>query len=228
MSRRPAYSEIRWPMDPDAVAKAQTWARGASIRILDWTWRSFEQFHAKHLSQCSLTRPLEEIERDLTSKHFVELNGLWARETKGYSSVTPIYEFPELASRPEPPGRSPAYDFAFVCNENPNVAWPIETKVVPSVRSFAKYLGDVEKFQSGIASPFVGEGGLIGYLLEGAPADFFAHLESNVGQQLQPLPEFATRPHRVSLHSRSPAPTLRLHHMVMDCGVTSRKVGDRS
>lgn len=219
MNRDPALSELLWPMDEASLEEAYRWAEGVSVRVLDWMWRSFDQVRAKHLARVDLCRPLEEVERDLAGKHFIELNTLWAMETEGLGSLVPCSEWSELASRPAPPGRSPSYDFAFVSVENQRVAWPLEAKVLPSAAVLWKYMGDVRKFDSGIAAPLVGEGGMVGYLLTGTPNDFFAGLESQLGQALSVTTTFSTRAHRTSRHLRSPAPELRLHHLIMQCWV---------
>lgn len=217
MSRYPALSELVWPADPDSLAEAARWAEEVSDRVLDWIWRSFDEVLAKCLSNIDLNTPLEEIERDLVSKHFVELLRLWRMETDGFPTFFPVHEWPEVASRPKPPGRSPAYDLAFVADDNQRVAWPIEAKVLPTDSTLAKYMEDVNKFLTGTAAPFVGEGGVLGYLLSGTPAAFLAKLERTMKQPLGKAPKFSTRPHRTSTHSRAPAPRLRLHHMIMEC-----------
>lgn len=204
-------------MDDTSRAEARRWAEDVSCQVLEWVWKGFDRFRAEHLSKVDMEQPLEELERDLTRNHFVAVNQTWAMETQGFASLTPAMEWPEVENRPPPPGRSPAYDFAFVCNDNPRVAWPVEAKVLPTSGRLAPYEGDVKRFTDGTAAPFVGEGGMIGYLLKGAPNDFFANLEVKLGQTLGTCLRFSARPHRTTLHTRSTAPALRLHHMIMEC-----------
>ena len=200
MTRRPAFSELRWPHDSESFALAERWATDVAERVLAWTWRGFDRFRRQHLSLVDLTQPLEELERDIASKHFVAINQVWATETAGCCSILPIHEWPELASRPEPPGRSPACDFAFVNVQNQRIAWPIEAKVIQTPRRLAPYRIDIRKFLSGTAAPFVGEGGMIGYLLTGASDEFFVALETELGQKLGVVVAFADRPHRLRDH----------------------------
>ena len=216
MSRRPSLSELAWPMDEESHRVAQEWARGATSQILDWTWRGFDALHANLLSRINLQQPLEQLERDLTSKHFIEINLLWAQETGGYPTIVPHPEYPENETRPPAPGKPPAYDFAFVWRDNERVTWPIEAKVIPTERTLADYLADTVKFTSGTAAPLTGEGAQIAYLLTGTAAGFFANLAAH--HPLKAAPNLSSRPHRVSGHPRNPAPDLRLHHLVMFCG----------
>lgn len=215
MTRHATFSEILWPMDADSVDQAQNWAEAISTQVLDWTWRAFDLLREVYLSQVNLRQPLEQIERNLTSKHFTCLLQVWARETNGYSSVIPFHEFPENETRPPAPGKPPAYDLAFVWYENQRVAWPIEAKVVKTPNAIAEYMRDVQKFVSGTAAPLVGQGGLIAYLLTGRPGEFFAQLELCCAAKLEPA--LSPRPHRTSHHNRDTAPYLRLHHLVMLC-----------
>jgi hypothetical protein len=189
------------------------------MQVLDWTWRSFDELKASHLSKVDVTQPLEQLERNLAALHFNELNLLWAKETGGYSSIRPIPEWPELQTRPAAPGRPPAYDFAFVFNENQRIAWPIEAKVVPTSNTLAAYLSDVAKFVTGAAAPLTGEGGVIAYLLQGPELDFLAALGKKLSEPLATPTAAALlcRAHRISQHEISGAPQLRLHHLVMLC-----------
>ena len=123
-----------------------------------------------------------------------------------------------MATRSPAPAKPPAYDIAFVWNDNPRVAWPMEAKVVPTTETLAPYLSDTAKFTEGTAAPFVGEGAQIAYLLSGVAVDFFINLSKKLSLKLQAVPELTTRSHRISLHIRTSAPNLRLHHMVMLCG----------
>lgn len=214
---RPTASELRWPMDDDSLRQAEDWAAGVSHQVLDWTWQAFDTLHKEVLCKIDLNQPLDQLERDLTSHHFREIQKLWAGETEGYSSVYPQPEWPEMATRSPAPAKPPAYDLAFVWNDNPRVAWPIEAKVVPTPSTLAPYLADVEKFVNGVAAPFVGEGAQIAYLLTGTAIEFFLGLKAKLMSPLEEDPKFSARAHRVCMQVRTAAPDLRLHHMAMRC-----------
>ncbi len=218
MTRRPSFSELAWPDDPADADVPPDWARSVTVRVLEWTWRGFDELQSKHLSRIDLTQPLEQLERDLTRNHFVEIQTVFQAETEGFSAVIPVHEWPELETRSPPPAKPPAYDLGFVHRDNRRWAWPIEAKVLSTPASLHDYVADVrDKFESGVAAPLVGEGGMVGYLLSGGPDICFANLEKRLSCVLVVVPEFASRPHRTSNHQRASAPTLRLHHMVMPC-----------
>jgi len=58
---------------------------------------------------------------------------------------------------------------------------------------------------------------MIAYLLTNETATVFENLTDRLDQVLEAVPEFRDRPHRASRHSRTAAPELRLHHMLMEC-----------
>lgn len=214
---RPTLGELAWPMDDESHRQAVQWTAGVSVRVLDWTWRAFDALQLSVLSRVDMSQPLEQLERDLTSKHFIEIQRLFAAETDGMSSIVPHHEFPENESRPGGSGNPPASDISFIWYDNQRVSWPIEAKVLSTSSTLAPYLGDVKKFTDGIAAPFSGAGAQIAYLLSGTTDDFFNNLGPALSLVIQTMPEFSSRAHRVSSHTRKSAPNLQLHHMAMHC-----------
>ena len=99
MTRRAAFREQAWPEDPAFKQLALEWAEAVSQRILDWVWRGFDALLAGPMARVDLTQPLEQLERDLTNLHFIEIQLLWRTETDGFSSLTPGHEIPEFESR---------------------------------------------------------------------------------------------------------------------------------
>jgi len=218
VNRRSTFSEMRWPTDDQSLAQANDWAGAVSLEVLKWTWLGFDLLQKDDIKKTDLSQPIDQLERDLTSKHFIYINRVWAIETEGYSSITPHHEYPEMETRPAPPGRPPAYDFAFVWSENFRVAWAIEAKVVSTPKAIAEYKKDVDKFLTGVAAPLIGHGGLIAYLLSGNAGEFFEEVEKRLSTKYEPTPEiFQKRTHQVSKHIRRNAPELILHHMLMSC-----------
>jgi hypothetical protein len=219
MIRRSTFSAQRWPMDEQSLEQARSWAREISTHVLDLTWRAFDKLQAENLRRVDLQQPLEQLERDLTSNHFMQINELWKQEDDGFSSICPHHEFPEHETRPGGKGRPPAYDLAFVYTENRRIAWPIEAKVLSSPRNLSLYLTDVDKFVTGKAAPFTGEGGIIAYMLSGQEAELFAEVQQRLGLNLLlPSASLLThRAHRISHHARATT-NLQLHHMAMPCG----------
>jgi len=222
MTRRAAFREQAWPDDEVFAALALDWSHSASTQILDWTWRAFDVLRAGPMAQVDFTKPLDQLERDLTDLHFKEIQRLWAGETGGTASFYPAHEIPEFESRQPAPAQPPAYDLGFVLYANPRIIWPIEAKVVWKPSALSAYLADVhDKFIAGIAAPFVGQAAMIGYLLAGEAVEMFARLETELSQRLNHLSAFAARKHRTSFHTRGKSPfgrelpDLLLHHLVM-------------
>jgi hypothetical protein len=211
-------------MDADSHQQAREWADAVAIQVLDWTWRAFDSLRTNVLKRIDLNQPLDQLERDITSNHFREIQLLWAQETEGYSALSPHHEWPEMATRSPAPAKPPAYDIAFVWNDNCRIAWPLEAKVLSTSATLAAYLSDTAKFTGGTAAPFVGEGAQIAYLLSGTATEFFANLSKGLELELRSRPEFANRSHRSSDHTRISAPKLCLHHLAMRCCDPERQV----
>jgi hypothetical protein len=164
------------------------------------------------------------LERDFTHLHSIEIQRLWARDTGGYSTLSPGHEIPEYESRHSARAKPPAHDLGFVHAEYPRISWPIEAKVVREPSALTDYLADVRnKFVAGKAAPFVGQAAMIGYLLSGTAREVFAALEVQLSQVLNHPSAFPSRDHRTSFHTRGKSPFARdlpdllLHHLVMTC-----------
>lgn len=218
MRRCPTLSELAWPDEVFDSESASVWAQSVAIRVLRWTWMAFDRLQEEVLDNVDLRQPLEQLERDLVRGHFIRLQAIYFKETRGFAALIPVHEWPELESRSPPPARPPCYDLGFVYQENQRWSWPIEAKVLRTPRALSKYLTDVNvKFGEGTAAPIVGEGGMIAYLLSGKHEDLFARLQERLSAPLFVVPGLEDRPHRASMHQRKIAPELRLHHMVMAC-----------
>lgn len=218
MNRRPSFSELAWPDDRASANLPEEWAHSVTTQILDWTWRAFDRLQSNHLNRVDLQQPLEQLERDLTRNHFIEIQAVFQEETDGFSALIPVHEWPEMETRSAPPARPASYDLAFIHLAHRRWAWPIEAKVLPTPRNLYDYLADLtDKFEAGVAAPLIGVGGMIAYLLSGMPEAFFINLEERLPSALVVVPEFAARPHRASQHQRVNAPFICLHHMAMSC-----------
>jgi hypothetical protein len=224
MTRRAAFREQAWPEDPVFKELAMKWAEAVSEQILDWVWHAFDTLRTGPIARVDLTEPREQLERDLTHLHSIEIQRLWARDTGGFSTLFPGHEIPEFESRHSPRAKPPAHDLGFVHSQNPRISWPIEAKVVQKPSALRDYLTDVRnKFIAGKAAPFVGQAGMIGYLLAGTAREMFTGLETELSQTLNYPSAFASRNHRTSFHTRGRSPfgrdlpDLLLHHLVMTC-----------
>ena len=107
--RRPTFSELAWPDDPNDADLPLKWASSVTTQVLDWIWRAFDQLHGKHLCHIDLNQPIDQLERNLTRNHFVEIQVLFLAETDGFSMLIPVHEWPEMETRsPAPPNLLPS------------------------------------------------------------------------------------------------------------------------
>ncbi|HEY2294987.1 MAG TPA: hypothetical protein VGM86_30145 [Thermoanaerobaculia bacterium] len=218
MKLRRTLSALTFPTDTAYRDLPVEWAKGVAVQILGWMWLSFDRLKANHLAGVDIGQPIDQLERGLTFHHFIDLQVLVREQTEGFSSLIPVHECEEFESLSSGGARPPSYDFGFVHVEHRRWIWPIEAKVLPTPGLLHDYLGDVRnKFESGVAAPLVGEGGMIAYLLSGSTDAVFLNLQEHLASRLETVHEYEGRPHRTSFHMRSTAPALRLHHMVMVC-----------
>jgi hypothetical protein len=193
------------------------WARGISAKILRWMWLSFDKLRVETLAGVDLTQPLDQLERNLTLLHFADLDWTIRADTDGYCSVVPVHECPEFESLSTPRAMPPSYDFGFMHIIQRRWIWPVEAKVLPTPGTLHTYLADVRgKYETGIAAPLIGEGGMIAYLLTGTADEFFTRLTDEI-DPLDQVDGFRDRPHRRSGHIRENFPPLQLHHLAMAC-----------
>jgi hypothetical protein len=214
MARCPTLDALLWPSDEAAQAMASEWVSSMTMRALDYTWRGYDSL-CKKLHQIDFSQKIEQLERSLTGNHFAEIQRIWARETGGEATFFPHHENPEMETRSSASAKPPAYDLAFVCDANRRYIWPIEAKVIITPGALAPYLGDVVKFTKGTAAPLVGSGGLIAYLRSGTTEDFFSQLQTALHQTLSEYSSLSHRSHKTSVHERTIAPRIVLHHMAM-------------
>ena len=221
MSRRKSLGEIVWPDDDESRRLAIAWAESIVEQALDLVWRAFDHVAANELKDSPdlVEMHPEQLERELTQWHTLAVTSLWAQETGGYASFMPGHELHELESRKGGRAMPPSYDFGFVHSGNKRWKLPLEAKLLPSAQALADYLDDIrKKYLPGIAAPWVGECGMVGYLLAGSADEVFKGLSARLSQRMKRIDCFKDRAHRTTTHARQTAPALRVHHMMMSCG----------
>lgn len=214
---RPTFPEITWPLDEAAIEVAENWAHAASELFIEWLWRSFHTLLEEAPVLREPSPDFEAFERSLTNHHFIYLSRLVGKETAGFATFTVHHEMPELESRKAAPAMPPAYDIAFVWNENPRVAWPVEAKVLPTPRTLAPYLGDTHKLTTS-GAPFCGAAAQIAYLCSGDADVFFENLSNKINFATVLASTNTNRPQHISYHPRLKKPTLKIHHLLMSLG----------
>src|SRR5438876_95060 len=109
MTPRRTFSSLAYSGDVENPDLPIEWAAGAARQILEWMWRSFDNLRPK-LVNVNLSQPLEQLERDLTRHHSVEIFRLVLAETEGFSSLSPQHEWDEFESLTSASAKPPAYD----------------------------------------------------------------------------------------------------------------------
>lgn len=215
MSKRFSPEEMVFPSSLESIRLACEWAAFVSFDCLNLVWLGYDELLKKYLPDIDWSKDPIQVERTLAHWHFLEITLLWKND--GFSSIQPSHEMPEPELSQTPSAKPPAMDLGFLHIENRSWKWPIEVKLIKTPKALAPYRSDVKKFEDGIAGRLVSEGGMIGYLLSGSERTTLETLQKKLNQTLQPVSKFTHRHHRTSEHSRSTAPDLHLHHMIMKC-----------
>jgi hypothetical protein len=228
MTRHKTLSELMWP--DTSTEMAVDWAAGVSSRVIDWTWRAFDELRKElAVRKIDWDVPIEQLERSLVQLHFLEIQEIYLTETDGLATIVPIHEWDEFESRSRASAKPRSCDFGFCAGKalNRRWFWPIEAKVIYTSNSLADYLKDVKgKFVGGKVAPFVGEGGMVAYFVGTDSDSFFSGLERQLKARLEFVKGFREDSHRVSRHKRRGRPPIRLHHMRMLCRDGDDEVSD--
>lgn len=124
----------------------------------------------------------------------------------------------DIAQPPEP-------DFGFRLWADPRQLWAIEAKVLRTDGALADYVDEIKSnFLRCRYSPLVDGGGMLGYLLSGAPSKFYNKLSKKLGCPLVHHPDFPDRNHKTSDHQRTVPQgnaypvDFRCHHLIFELG----------
>ncbi|WP_322744232.1 MULTISPECIES: hypothetical protein [unclassified Coleofasciculus] len=215
--RRPTILEVRLPNTPDFVQLAQEWCGDASMILLAFVWDGYDLLH-EVLSQINWNQDYEELERSITQR-FVPMIRKRMTGDEPFSVEHGPYEF---ETRMPPPAQSPQYDIAFVLYDKPGIMWPLEAKVLRSVKAVAPYVKDIKnEFLKCRYAPFSSEGGMLGYLLSSEPNKAFRSIQAKLDCELNHHPRFPTRYHKTSDHQRTVPEgknyprDFRCHHLIL-------------
>lgn len=216
--RRPTILEVRLPNTPDFVQLAKEWRGDASMILLTFVWDGYDLLRDEVLSQIDCSQAYEELERSITQLLVPRIR----KHMTGYEPFSVEHSPYEYETRMPPPAQPPQYDIAFVLYDKPRIMWPLEAKILRSVRAVAPYVRDIKnEFLTCRYAPFSSEGGMLGYLLLGDPSTAFSRIEANIPCTLSHHPHFPNRNHKTSDHRRTvpsgrqyPA-NFRCHHLIL-------------
>jgi hypothetical protein len=219
MARGLTLAESRWPDTPEFRDVAVAWRKDAITILLSHVWKGYDSFRNEILSVVNMSKVSEERERSITQL-------LWTRIDREMTKDEPFFvahEAFEWETRKRPPAQSPKYDIAFVLYANERIMWPLEAKVLPTDRSVATYVRDVNnEFLRCRYAPFSAGGAMIGYLISGDADTAFDNIARSLKCILTHHPDFMTRKHKYSDHRRSGprckrSPSeFRCQHLIME------------
>ena len=193
--------EALYPSVPEElVDTAKAWVADCSEIMLGAIWAAYDALVLNPRVRIALAEATDDIERGLTRLLYFELDDLLT----GNEPFRLLPEAPEDETRKRPPARPRAYDIAFAMRVNPRIMWSIEAKILPTPRTIAEYLKTLkERFLTGDYAPFVSEGVMAGYLIEGTAVEAFEGISEQLDTPLGPLEKWKARQHRVSIHKRT-------------------------
>lgn len=211
--------DLAWPDDAEEYANlARDWGGAAFEGMLTAVWNGYDDLAASILDLIDINQADDEIERAITQI----LEPCIRRHLSGDEPYYVQHGPYELATRRPAPAQSPQYDIAFVLIQNPKVMWPLEAKVLRSDGRVARYVRGIQReFLTGRYAPYVNDGAMLGYLLQGSPVTAFHNISRRLSCPLLSLSPFPSARHQVSVHYRNLANSdflsgdFRCHHMLM-------------
>jgi hypothetical protein len=204
----------------DFVDLAGTWCRDQSTILLDLVWQAYDQLRSDkpYIDE-------RDLERSITQILELRIQRVMSRD-EPFSIQHGPYERETMKS---PPAQPPQYDLAFILNADERIIWPMEAKVLETVVDVSRYVRDIqEEYLKCRYAPFSSEGGMLGYLLSGAPTEAFRNIAEKVPCELEDHPGFPSRPQKLSNHTRSVPTgktyplTFRCHHLMLQFPGTKR------
>jgi hypothetical protein len=161
----------------DFVLLAGTWCRDQSTILLGFVWRAYDQMRSDNPSIDA-----RDLERSITQIFEPHIH----RAMSGYEPFFIQHGPYERETMKSPPVQPPQYDLAFILRADDRIMWPMEAKVLETVRSVSDYARDIqEEYLKCRYAPFSSEGAMLGYLLSGAPSDAFRNIAEKVPCELE-------------------------------------------
>jgi hypothetical protein len=227
LRERRTIGEARWPASGEFVALAKAWQPDAVTRLLGFVWAAYDLLCAEVLAQVDRTQADRDLERSVTQYLEPRIHKVMPPDSPFYVQHGP-YEF-ETAKKP--PAQPPSPDIGFVLRENPRLMMPLEAKTLKTDQAVDEYVTAIHKnFLTCRYGPFSTEGGMLGYLVAGDPAQAFDSIAVRVPCELRTHPSFPDRDHRTSDHERTVPPgksyprAFRCHHLILRLANTSPSI----
>jgi len=197
------------------------WRESAFCTCLGYLWIACDSLEGAVDKIGGVCQEDVSIERSLT-QYLVPLIRKAKPAVSPFGVEHGLHEFESLKDAKAQP---PQYDIGFYLLSTPACIWPIEAKVLRTERTVDEYAKSiVDDFTTCRYAPITAEGGMLGYLIEGDPAQALRNVAVKLHCRLRAHPDFKTRNHGFSTHHRQvPAgkdysSRLRCHHMVVLVG----------
>ena len=218
MSKKPTYSERRWPDTDEFNSLLSEWNASSSAVLLKLVWEGYDIFCSEVLSKIDCSEEDEDLERDITQLFEPRIR----QAMSGFEPFYVQHGSYERETRKKSPAQPPEYDIAFVMKANPRIIWPLEAKILRTDSALAEYIKEVkDNFLTCRYAPFTAEAGMLGYLLSGSPQKVFDKIAHGLRCKLYDHPEFKKQKHKFSKHQRKvPANknyprNFCCHHMIL-------------
>jgi len=218
--RRLTLGELRYRKKP-SLTTMRRWSTEFSRNMLVSVWNGFDLLRADVFT-VDPKEAEDDLERSITEMLEPRIKRFVAEHAPYYFQ----HATAERESRSAAPAQPPLYDLAFVFWEDETFKWPLEAKVLKSnsETAVADYVNSVsDRFLTFKYAPFASEAAMLGYLLSGRPDTAFKSIAKRGAWTLKPHPDFSSRDHRTSEHTRIVPPEkidvypseLRCHHLIM-------------
>lgn len=219
------WGRVAPDVDAAFVAGAVSWMRQSELAFVGHVWAGYDRLERQ--------RPAldpRDLERCITQL----LDGTIQDEMSGDEPYYIQHEAYERETMLASPAQPPAYDLAFVFRADTRVMWPLEAKILTTPRSLADYVRDVRnEFLTCRYAPFSPSGGMVGYLLQGAPNDALVNIATQLQVALNPISSFSDRDCAKSTHARIVPtgkpypPNFDCHHIILPFHGAQRASGMR-
>ena len=225
MARGRTYRDALHGKPPGADDLIRTWNTDLVNRLLGFVWAAYDDLHTTAWTKVDWTLSYDVLERELTQEFELAIRRAM-RVLDGYLSIEVQHGPFEYESRSAPPAQPPQYDIAFLWHADRRIMWPLEAKVLKNDKNTQDNLKDYvdtlqKRYLTCIYAPYSNGGAMLGYLKQGNPETVMGHIAGRLGTTLDPHPDFPSRCHKTSDHTRIVPPgkdypaAFRCHHLIL-------------
>ena len=198
------------------------WPRESVPEILRTIWQAYDRLCESALARVDIRDTDLQIERSVCALLSDEIQIILI-EKGGFASYLVSHERWETETLdPKKSSRPPQYDICFVWNDQRELKWPCEAKVLRGEKDSAAYVKDItDAFMTCIYGPFSSSGAMLGLLLDGSPGISLKSIEAKLRLTVERHPDFPDRAHaftnleRTSREGKAYPLAFTLHHLIL-------------